>query len=47
MLQISHGYTIQEENDPFVNLAEETMNHFSLSTTPGGFLVNLIPICRP
>ncbi|SJL03018.1 related to cytochrome P450 CYP2 subfamily [Armillaria ostoyae] len=46
MLQISHGYMIQEENDPFVKLAEETMNHFSLSTTPGGFLVNLIPILR-
>ncbi|KAK0222555.1 cytochrome P450 [Armillaria nabsnona] len=46
ILQISHGYTMQEENDPFVNLAEETMNHFSLSTTPGGFLVNLIPILR-
>ncbi|KAK0479597.1 cytochrome P450, partial [Armillaria novae-zelandiae] len=46
MLQISHGYTIQEENDPFVRLAEETMNHFSLSMSPGAFLVNLIPILR-
>ncbi|KAK0185225.1 cytochrome P450 [Armillaria mellea] len=46
MLQISHGYTIQEENDPFVKLAEETMNQFSLSTNPGAFLVNLIPILR-
>ncbi|PBK94798.1 cytochrome P450 [Armillaria gallica] len=46
ILQISHGYMIQEENDPFVNLAEETMNHFSLSTAPGRFLVNLIPFLR-
>ncbi|KAK0436558.1 cytochrome P450 [Armillaria borealis] len=45
ILQISHGYAIQEENDPFVKLAEETMDQFSLSTAPGGFLVNLIPIC--
>jgi hypothetical protein len=46
ILQISHGYAIQEENDPFVKLAEEAMDQFSLSTAPGGFLVNLIPICR-
>ncbi|KAK0479598.1 cytochrome P450 [Armillaria novae-zelandiae] len=46
ILQISHGYAIQEENDPFVKLAEETMDQFSLSTAPGGFLVNLIPILR-
>ncbi|KAK0222553.1 cytochrome P450 [Armillaria nabsnona] len=45
ILQISYGYAIQEENYPFVKLAEETMDQFSLSTAPGGFLVNLIPIC--
>ncbi|KAK0240536.1 cytochrome P450 [Armillaria nabsnona] len=44
ILQISHGYAVQEENDPFVKLAEEAMDQFSLSTAPGGFLVNLIPI---
>ncbi|KAK0479595.1 cytochrome P450 [Armillaria novae-zelandiae] len=46
ILQISHGYAIQEENDPFVKLAEETMDQFSLSTALGSFLVNLIPILR-
>ncbi|PBK60866.1 cytochrome P450 [Armillaria solidipes] len=46
ILQISHGYAIQEENDPFVKLAEEAMDQFSLSTAPGSFLVNLIPILR-
>ncbi len=46
ILQISHGYTIQEENDPFIELAERTMNQFSLSTASGGFLANLIPIRR-
>ncbi|KAK0234231.1 cytochrome P450 [Armillaria fumosa] len=46
ILQISHGYAIQEENDPFVKLAEETVVQFSLSAAPGGFLVNLIPILR-
>ncbi|KAK0434403.1 cytochrome P450 [Desarmillaria tabescens] len=46
ILQISHGYTIQEENDPFVKLAEKNMDQFSLSMTPGSFLVNLIPTLR-
>ncbi|KAK0501164.1 cytochrome P450 [Armillaria luteobubalina] len=45
ILQISHGYAIQEENDPLVKLAEETLDQFSLSTAPG-LLVNLIPILR-
>ncbi|KAK0501168.1 cytochrome P450 [Armillaria luteobubalina] len=46
ILQISHGYAIQEESDPLVKLAEETMDQFSLSVAPGGFLVNLIPVLR-
>ncbi|KAK0436560.1 cytochrome P450 [Armillaria borealis] len=44
ILQISHGYTIQEEDDPFIELAERTMNQSSLATAPGGFLANIIPI---
>ncbi|KAK0209261.1 cytochrome P450 [Desarmillaria ectypa] len=46
ILKISHGYMVQEENDPFVELAEMSMDQFSLSTAPGGFLVNIIPILR-
>ncbi len=37
ILQISYGYAIQEENDPFVKLAEETMDQFSLATAPVAF----------
>lgn len=44
ILQISYGYTIQEEDDPFIELAERTMNQFSLATASGGFLANLVPI---
>ncbi|TEB32646.1 cytochrome P450 [Coprinellus micaceus] len=43
ILRISHGYTIQEKNDPFVTLADEATEQFSMSTAPGGFLVNLVP----
>ncbi|PBK60905.1 cytochrome P450, partial [Armillaria solidipes] len=44
ILQISHGYKIQEENDPLIELAERTMNQFSLATASGGFSANIIPI---
>ncbi|PBK94452.1 cytochrome P450 [Armillaria gallica] len=44
ILQISHGYTTQEDNDPFIELAERTMHQSSLATAPGGFLANYIPI---
>ncbi|KAK0478631.1 cytochrome P450 [Armillaria luteobubalina] len=43
ILQISHGYAIQEESDPLVKLAEETMDQFSLSVAPGGFWSILFP----
>ncbi|KAF9531077.1 cytochrome P450 [Crepidotus variabilis] len=46
ILRISHGYEIAERDDPFVNIANEATEQFSLSTTPGGFLVNLVPPLR-
>jgi hypothetical protein len=46
ILRISHGYEIQETNDPFVRLADEATEQFSLSTAPGAFLVDLVPPCN-
>ncbi|KAF9453375.1 cytochrome P450 [Macrolepiota fuliginosa MF-IS2] len=43
ILRISHGYEVKEGIDPFVKLADLATEQFSLSTTPGGFLVNLVP----
>jgi hypothetical protein len=43
ILRISHGYRVKEKDDPFVKVADEATEQFSLSTAPGGFLVNLIP----
>ncbi|KAG2007166.1 cytochrome P450 [Coprinopsis cinerea AmutBmut pab1-1] len=43
ILRISHGYRVKEHQDPFVAVAEEATEQFSLATAPGGFLVNLIP----
>lgn len=46
ILRISHGYAIKEDNDPFVHLANVATEQFSLSTSPGTFLVNLVPACK-
>jgi hypothetical protein len=46
ILRISHGYEIQETNDPFVELADKATEQFSLSTAPGAFLVDLVPACN-
>ncbi|PBK60894.1 cytochrome P450 [Armillaria solidipes] len=45
-LRIIYGYEIQEEEDPFVELAQQAMYQFSLSIASGRFLVNLIPSLR-
>ncbi|PPQ72980.1 hypothetical protein CVT25_004560 [Psilocybe cyanescens] len=46
ILRISHGYEVKEKEDPFVTLADEATDQFSLSTAPGVFLVNLVPALR-
>ncbi|KAF8211494.1 cytochrome P450 [Mycena galopus ATCC 62051] len=46
ILRISHGYEVKETNDPFVHLAEQATEQFSLSTAPGGFMVDMIPVLR-
>ncbi|KAF9033183.1 cytochrome P450 [Panaeolus papilionaceus] len=46
ILRVSYGYNIKEENDPFIDLSDQAMMHFSAATAPGGFLVNIIPALR-
>ena len=46
ILRISHGYHIQEERDPFVDLADTAVDQFSRSTAPGAFMVDIIPACK-
>ncbi|KAF8897192.1 cytochrome P450 [Infundibulicybe gibba] len=46
ILRISHGYDVKEKDDPFIELAEKATEQFSLSTIPGGFLVDVIPALR-
>lgn len=46
ILRITYGYEAQEFKDPFVQLADQATEQFSLATAPGGFLVDLIPACE-
>ncbi|KAH7889031.1 cytochrome P450 [Phlebopus sp. FC_14] len=43
ILKISHGYTIREGSDPFVDMADRSMMNFSTVATPGAYLVDFIP----
>ncbi|KAG8214181.1 hypothetical protein J3R82DRAFT_10970 [Butyriboletus roseoflavus] len=43
ILKVAYGYPVQEENDPFVDLANKVMGIFSLVTAPSAYLVDLIP----
>ncbi|TFY66488.1 hypothetical protein EVG20_g4599 [Dentipellis fragilis] len=45
-LKLSHGYNVQDKDDPFVRLADRGVESFSLATRPGAFLVDLFPILR-
>ncbi|KAJ6561166.1 cytochrome P450, partial [Mycena vulgaris] len=46
ILRICYGYEVQEGADPFVTLADHATEQFALASSPGGFLVNLIPPLR-
>ncbi|KAF9645118.1 cytochrome P450 [Thelephora ganbajun] len=46
ILMISHGYSVREEDDPIVRLAELGGEQLSAVTEPGAFLVDLIPALR-
>ncbi|KIK38430.1 hypothetical protein CY34DRAFT_809316, partial [Suillus luteus UH-Slu-Lm8-n1] len=43
ILRISHGYEVKENDDPFIDLADSAMDHFSRSTVPGAFIVDTMP----
>ena len=38
-----YGYPVQENDDPLVNIADRALTNFALSTTPGTFMVDMIP----
>ncbi|KAL5501294.1 hypothetical protein ACEPAH_8554 [Sanghuangporus vaninii] len=47
ILKIAYGYTIEPlKSDPLVDLADEALIQFSLSTSPGAWLVDVMPFLR-
>jgi len=45
IMRIAYGYEVKEK-DPFLASVNRAVDQFSLSTAPGGFLVNLVPSLR-
>jgi hypothetical protein len=45
ILRIAYGYEIEETDDPFIKISDKAMEEFSLSATPGAFIVDTFPAC--
>ncbi|TFY59702.1 hypothetical protein EVJ58_g5618 [Rhodofomes roseus] len=43
-LALSHGYEVQEEDDPYVAMADVTVQNFAKASDPAAFLVHWLPI---
>ncbi|KAL0580912.1 hypothetical protein V5O48_001106 [Marasmius crinis-equi] len=46
VLRISHGYEVKESHDLFVHLADLATEQFALATSPGQWLVDVVPALR-
>lgn len=43
---ISHGYSVNEHEDRFVDVVEAAVSGFSECLEPGAFLVDMVPLCK-
>ncbi|OSX59347.1 hypothetical protein POSPLADRAFT_1150256 [Postia placenta MAD-698-R-SB12] len=46
ILKMAYGYEVQEGDDPLVDLVDRAVEEFSISTRPGAFLVDTLPVLR-
>ncbi|KAG9088543.1 hypothetical protein FS749_002077, partial [Ceratobasidium sp. UAMH 11750] len=46
VLKLAYGYEVKDRRDPFIVLADKTMDMFSIVTTPGAFLVDTFPLLK-
>ncbi|OBZ76387.1 O-methylsterigmatocystin oxidoreductase [Grifola frondosa] len=46
ILMMSHGYKVQDGEDPIVNTVDKATEEFALCTAPGAFLADIFPILR-
>ena len=45
-MKIGYGISVQENNDPYISIAEEVLQGAAQAGIPGTFLVDLIPILK-
>ena len=45
-MKIGYGITVQESDDPYIEIAEELLNGVAEVGIPGAFLVDLFPILK-
>ncbi|KAG2117033.1 cytochrome P450 [Suillus discolor] len=43
ILRISHGYEVQENNDPFIDLANRVTTHASQAAAPSAVMIDILP----
>ncbi|KAL4252232.1 cytochrome P450 family protein [Abortiporus biennis] len=46
ILMMTYGYKVQESKDPLCETVDLAMIHFSITTTPGSFLVDVFPMLQ-
>lgn len=47
ILKITYGYTVEPHGrDPLVDLADGSIDKFSMASVPGRWLVDVVPFCR-
>lgn len=43
---MAYGYAVEEDEDPYVNQVDKAVTEFTIVTTPGAFLVDVLPVLR-
>ena len=46
ILMITYGYPVKENDDPYVEVVDAVVRGVGEATTPGAFLVDMIPFCE-
>ncbi|KAK7682349.1 hypothetical protein QCA50_014554 [Cerrena zonata] len=46
ILMMTYGYSVEGDNDYFVNVVDKAIANFSLATSPGTFMMDIIPSLR-
>ena len=45
-MKVTYGIDVQESNDPYIHLAEESLTGLNQAGVPGAFWVDLFPILK-